>query len=355
MGTVLIKNGRLWDGEGFSSRDILTRESRVEKIGKNITETADFTFDAAGKTVTAGLVDLHVHLRGFSPDAYGISGEMSCIPFGVTAACDAGAVAGSKQLLQASAVKSLVFPSVELRNNHAHFAATERLLREYGDRAAGIKVCFDAGSGQVEDITPLKEVCAYAVEHKLKVVVHTTGTPAPMAQIVEALSPGDIITHVFHGGENTAADDGFSCLRLARSKGILLDAGFAGHIHTDFKVLQEAAAQGIFPDTISTDITRYSAYKRGGNYGMTMCMSMARLSGMPEPDIFRAVTSRPAKAVGKEGEWGTLVVGKRADISVLEYTDEGFDLTDSAGNRICSPEGYRCVLTVCDGEILYRR
>lgn len=355
MGTVLIKNGRLWDGEGFSFRDVLTRESRVERIGKNITEAADFTFDAAGKTVTAGLVDLHVHLREVSPDAYGISGEMSCIPFGVTAACDAGAVSGNKQLLQASALKSLVFPGVELRNNHAHFTATERLLREYGDRAAGIKVCFDAGNGQVKDITPLREVCAYAEEHKLKVVVHTTGTPSPMAQIVEALSPGDILTHVFHGGANTAADDGFACLRLARSKGILLDAGFAGHIHTDFKVLQEAAAQGIFPDTISTDITRYSAYKRGGNYGMTMCMSMARFSGMPEPDIFRGVTSLPAKAVGKEGEWGTLAVGKRADITVLEYADEGFDLTDRAGNRICSPEGYRCVLTICDGEILYRR
>jgi len=355
MGSILIKNGRVWDGDSFSVQDILIRESRIAQISKNITADADFIFDAAGKTVSAGLVDLHVHMRGVSPGAFGISGEMSCFPFGVTAACDAGAVAGDKTLLQAFMLKSTVFPSVEIENNRTRFACTDRLLRAYGDKAAGIKVYFDAGSGHVKDITPLKEACTYARQNKLKVMVHCSGTPSSMAQIVETLSEGDILTHAFHGGTNSATADGFDCLRLARSKGVILDAGFAGHIHTDFKVLQAAVAQDILPDTISTDITSYSAYKRGGRYGMTMCMSMARHLGMSQTDIFRAVTSAPAKAVGKETEWGTLSVGRMADIAVLEYADEGFDLTDKAGNRISSTQGYRCVLTVADGEIVYRR
>ena len=133
-----------------------------------------------------------------------------------------------------------------------------------------------------------------------------------------------------------------------------MDAGFAGHIHTDFGVFRQAIQQGVLPDTISTDITLASAYKRGGRYGMTMCMSMARTAGLQEADIVRAVTSGAAKALGKEQEWGYLAVGRIADIAVFDYTHEGFDLTDKAGNRLWDTKGYRCVLTVSDGQIVYK-
>ena len=43
-----------------------------------------------------------------------------------------------------------------------------------------------------------------------------------------------------------------------------------------------------------------------------------------------------------------------ADIAVFDYTDCGFDMTDGRGNRIFSKKGYRCKLTVLDGEIVYR-
>ena len=87
---------------------------------------------------------------------------------------------------------------------------------------------------------------------------------------------------------------------------------------------------------------------------MTMCMNIAKTLGMREEDIFRAVTSSPAKALGKEQEWGYLRVGTRADIAVFDYTDEGFDLTDHVGNHIRNSEGYRCVLTISDGQVVYR-
>ena len=67
-----------------------------------------------------------------------------------------------------------------------------------------------------------------------------------------------------------------------------------------------------------------------------------------------AITSTPAKALGKEKEWGYLEVGRTADVSVFDFTDEGFDLTDDAGNRLNNNVGYRCVLTVADGQVVYR-
>ena len=88
---------------------------------------------------------------------------------------------------------------------------------------------------------------------------------------------------------------------------------------------------------------------------MTMCMNIAKYMGMSEEAIFKAATSIPASVLGKENEWGSLSVGRVADIAVFDYTDEGFDLTDKAGNRIFCNEGYRCVLTMSDGQVVYRR
>ena len=128
----------------------------------------------------------------------------------------------------------------------------------------------------------------------------------------------------------------------------------AGHVHTDFGVLRSALSGGFYPDTISTDITRFSAFKRGGRYGMTMCMSIAREVGMCEEDIFKAVTSTPAKVLNKEKEWGCLSEGRCADISIFDFTNEGFELTDKEGNKIKSSKGYRCSLTLSNGEITYK-
>ena len=185
-------------------------------------------------------------------------------------------------------------------------------------------------------------------------MVHSSNSPVHMAELLGALRKGDILTHAYHGGKNNVSEDGFECIKSAKSRGVIIDAGLAGYVHTDFKVFEDAISCGAVPDVISTDITRFSAYKRGGRYGMTMCMSIAKHLGMSEEDIFRAVTSAPAKALGKENEWGHLRVGRCADLAVFDYTNEGFDLTDKAGNSIRSEVGYRCVLTVSNGEVVYK-
>lgn len=354
MATILIKNGRVWDGERFLRADVLTAGDRIAKIEPNISAPADFVFDAEGKTVSAGLVDLHAHLRVTPDDVYGIQAEMSCFPFGVTAAADAGRIEGERIVMDSFMLKNLVFVSACIKNDRVEPKRTLEAARRFGDKVAGIKVYFDSGSGEVRSIAPLKEACELAHSLGLRVMVHCTGSPTPMSEVLEALSEGDILTHAFHGGENTAAENDFEGLKKAQARGVIIDAGMAGHVHTDFAVMRKAIQCGFIPDTISTDITKLSAYTRGGRYGMTACMSISRLLGLSEEDIFRCVTSAPARILGKGDEWGSLAVGRRADIAVLDYTDEEFDLTDKAGNRVHSTEGYRCVLTVSDGQIVFR-
>ena len=353
MSKILIKNGRVWDGEKFCFADVLTENEKIIKIADKINETAEFEYDASGKIVSPGLVDAHVHMRGINKD-FGIHAELSCIPFGVTAAADACGAFGDKALLDTFLLKNVIFVPVDFRSNKACFDSTEKMLEKYGEKAIGLKVYFDTHISDVQDIRSLCEVVKFAEKKNLIIMVHSTNSPSPMKEIINCLRSGDILTHAYHGGINTTQDDGFDCIFEAKKRGVIVDAGFAGHIHTDFNVFKSAVRVGALPDIISTDITRYSAYKRGGRYGMTMCMSIAKTAGMNEEDIFRSVTSSAAKALKMETKWGYLKMGRCADISVFEYGDEGFSLCDNQGNTLESQKGYRCILTVSDGEIVYK-
>jgi len=356
MAKILIKNGRVFDGYKFFDADVLTNDDKIERIEPHIEcdDPTAYVFDAAGKIVSAGLVDIHVHLQVASTDKFGISADLSTIPFGVTAAVDAGRTRGERAILDSFTVKNVLLVTAHIRDNTAQLGKVEEALARFGNKVVGLKVYFDTTQSSVTDTTPLREICDFAHRRGLRVMVHCSNSPTPMAEILETLGKGDILTHTYHGGVNNASEDGFACIKAAKERGVVIDAGFAGRTHTDFEVFRQAIEAGAQPDTLSTDITRFSAYTRGGRYGLTMCMSYSRHLGMTEEDILRGVTSSAAKAVGKEGEWGCLKVGGQADIAVLDYTDEGFSTTDKTGNHIESDKGYRCVLTVLDGQVVFR-
>lgn len=63
MGMLLIKNGRLVDGEMNRMGDLLILDGKIIKIADRLDYPADETVDAGGCTVMPGLVDMHVHLR----------------------------------------------------------------------------------------------------------------------------------------------------------------------------------------------------------------------------------------------------------------------------------------------------
>ncbi len=354
MDTILIKNGTVWTGDTFLRADVLCENGIVSKIEAGLTDSADIVFDATDKIVSAGLVDIHVHLKGFASDEFGIPSEMCSFPFGVTAVNDAGSGYGDKTRLDSLTVKRVVFVYTGICDNHTILTETDAMIEKYGEYVRGIKVYFDTDNPDVRDITPLKEACAFARARGLQVMVHCSNSPVSMAEIIRTLNTGDIVTHLYHGGINGCCEDDYLAFKLAAEKGVILDAGFAGNVHTDFERLKYAVASGYLPDTIGSDITCRSAYKRGGRYGLTLCMSMARAAGMREEDIFRAVTATPAAVLGKGQEWGHLRIGAPADIAVLGFTNEPFDFTDAAGHRFSETKGYRCALTVLDGQIVFK-
>ncbi len=355
MADILIQNGRVFDGQHLlpEHTDILIDQGKITAMGENLPEGAAYVLDAAGQTVLPGLVDAHLHLRGISSDQYGFLATMGTLPYGVTAAADAGAGLGDGALLDALPFPSVVFVSVPIRDNHAVLDQLPTLLEKYGSHSVGLKVYMDTTVSPVADVGALAETVDFAAQHSWQVMVHSSHPPVPMMTIVETLRPGDILTHAYHGGEHPVSEDQFACLLTAKEKGLWVDAGMAGHVHTDFAVLGAAIQAGAEPDIISSDLTKLSLGKRGGNYGLPLCMTIAAHLGMDETAIFRAVTSTPAKALGKAEVWGKLAVGRRADIAILDPHGSGFDLT--SGIRVQGDASWQCCWTILGGEIVYRK
>lgn len=350
METLLIKNGRVFDGQNFITADVLIRDGIVKKLAPGIRKDADRVFDAAGMTVLPGLVDVHLHMKGVSPPSWSVDAAAGCFPFGVTAAADASASRGDRAYLEALEVKNGVFVITGTKEPFSFDAALERLER-YKDRVLGIKVCYDSKFDPgLTDEKKLISICEFAHSRGLPLTVHTAHSPVDMDTLLSVLAPGDIATHVFHSGPNSAADDGFVCLQKAKERGVFLDSCICAGEHTDFEIFRKAIANGIYPDLMGTDLADEISGRSGG-YGLTVCMSVARVLGMPEDAVFRAVTGNAGKALRKP--WGVLQEGGPADIAVLQWEAAPVELSDRSGHRIKSEKGYRCRLTVKDGSIVY--
>lgn len=354
MKSILIQNGRIFDGEKFFTGDVRIEDGRITQLGIGAAANADFVFDATGMTVCPGLVDIHAHMAGITDDAYATPAEASLFPFGVTAAVEASASKGNRSIPDQLMLDSRVFVTTEVKDDHAYFEKTNELLSAFGDRAVGVKVFFDTANPELRSAAPLKQAVAFAQEHGLKVMIHSTGTPVSMTEIVNILRPGDILSHFYHGGKNQCCENNFEAYHLANAKGVVIDVGMAGHIHTDFALLKNAISSGLLPDTLGSDITCFSAFTRGGNYGLTLCMSILKNMGVSEELLLPMVTINAAKAVGMADKWGKLRQGDMANLAVLDWGANPYDFRENPENTLSGTEGYRCRLTVCQGKVTYR-
>ena len=350
----IVKNARIWDGNAYVSGDLSVSGNKIVGMGESVALDNAEIIDACGKLITPGLIDIHTHIKNISNNTFGNDASLCTIPFGVTAAVDGGACKGNSEYLDTLIIDSAVFVAVDVKDDELCLENVEERVARYKDYFAGIKIYLDTSSPNVKTINVLKKACAYADEKGYRIMVHTTGTPAPMTEVVDILRVGDILTHAYHGGQNNSLDEDFAAIFNAKEKGVVVDAGMACHVHTDFNVLKKAIEKGALPDTISTDVTRLSSYARGGIYGLTMCMGICRHLGMKEEDILRCVTTNAARVMNRP-DWGVLKVGGDATFAILDTNSkEAFSVTDKAGNHFEGDVGYKCVLTAIKGEIVYR-
>jgi dihydroorotase len=72
--------------------------------------------------------------------------------------------------------------------------------------------------------------------------------------------------------------------------------------------------------------------------------------GMPFADAVAAVTINPARVLREEAEIGTLAVGSRADVTVLEERVESWPFYDSQGEALIAERRWLPQLVLRAGE-----
>ena len=91
MGTLLIKNGKIYYRGNFVERDIIIKDGRIAGIQKRAdTNSSDNHIDAGGHLVLPGFIDPHVHFRdpGFTYKEDFYTGSCSAAAGGVTTVID---------------------------------------------------------------------------------------------------------------------------------------------------------------------------------------------------------------------------------------------------------------------------
>jgi len=121
----------------------------------------------------------------------------------------------------------------------------------------------------------------------------------------------------------------FPELREAKARGVILDSSH-GKNNFSFKVAEVLLANGIEPDIITTDFSSMNVHCV---QSLLVTMSKFIALGMAMSEVVAATTNRAAQALQMDEQWGSLKVGRSADISVLEKVAGDFAFFDGvAGN-----------------------
>jgi len=156
-----------------------------------------------------------------------------------------------------------------------------------------------------------------------RVMCHIGNAPVPLGEVLEALRPGDIVTHAYsNAGETNAIVAGGKVLPQAfeaRRRGVLFDVGHGGGSF-DFTVAAPALEQGFPPDTISSDVHSVSIQSPSKPL-LPWVLSKFLSLGLPLEQVIAKATTEPARIIGRVPGLGSLQVGAPADVAVFKLVE----------------------------------
>ena len=370
---VLLKNGTILDPsqDVFEASDIAFADGKVLKRGRDLELqgiTTEQTLDVAGKIVTPGFIDLHVHVYpGISH--YGIEVDSSCLKRGVTTAVDAGSAGAHtfegfrRFIIEASRTRLYALLNISSQGmlcdeigelddiRYAGVSRAVQVCEAHRDVILGVKVRLTPKIVGDNGREALKRAREAADATRRMLMVHPNGADFPLREILAELRAGDVLTHCFHGMANGILDDSGKVkpeVHRAIERGVLLDVGHGRGSFT-FNVARAAISQGIEPHTISSDLHRYNI--NGPVYDLATTVSKFLYLGFPLQEVIRKVTIAPARAMQCE-QIGTLREGACADATVLDLVEKRCDFTDCEGTTAIGDQKLVPVLVVRQGHAM---
>ena len=138
-----------------------------------------------------------------------------------------------------------------------------------------------------------------------------------------------------------------------QKRGIIFDVGHGANSFV-WRNGATAIKQGFLPDTISTDI--HLGNVNGPVINMINVMSKFLNIGMSLEDVILSSTATLARAINRP-ELGTLSVGAKAEIAVMELVHKNFTYLDircgGNGGKIDADKKLMPVMTLFDGNIVF--
>jgi dihydroorotase len=375
---LALTGGTLLDpGQGIINerRDIAFKDGLVANIAQRIDpESASAAVDVTGKVITPGFIDLHGHFyHGGTSSA--VSADANCLSSGTTTGVDAG----SAGFLNYQAMRDYVFPAHRTRLlAFLHIGAggltlngvlggglhdlgvidveqTASHVKSNPGFLFGVKVRMHHNAVAPWNAHQAMKKAREAVDLSgSRLMVHVSGTPIPLPEVLEYLGPGDICTHAFNGNHESILDQKGKLrpeVREAAERGVVMDVAHAG-IHCDVEVVKAAMNQGLTPTTISTD--SHIAPTDRTVYLMNDLVSQFHALGMPLEDALEASTSRPAQVLGLEESIGSLATGMSGDAAVFDLREGRFVWHDMAGHNVEGKFRLDTFLTVRAGRVAWR-
>ena len=352
---TVLTGGRIIDpAQGIDKvADLAIKDGKIAEIGEGLASRTADVVDTTGLLVIPGMVDLHCHAYGFLGFAYP---DRIGIHQGVTTFVDAGGTGlrtygEFDALLRHDTITDLYaspyldpigITGLEDREEESGVRGIKNILvnqwldlvEQYRDSIRFLKIGAFApkGPGNIS----LGKGMAEVLDLPLYIHIGDFLTDPDPAQVVttkvfQTAQAGDVVTHLYHGNPGNILEGEGKVLaevKAAERRGVLFDIGFGG-FNFSFDVAEKAYAQDVVPHMISSDLQQVNV--TGPTYSLANVMSIFNLLGLTLPEIIERVTINPARALGLEDRAGSLIVGRAADVSVLDLEDGEFNFADCCG------------------------
>lgn len=349
--TILIKNATIWTNEKdgiLENTDLLLKDGKIAKLGKNLSDAAGRTIDAIGKHVTAGIIDEHSHIAvaSINEGAQSVTSEVRIgdnlnpediniyrqLSGGVTSSHilhgSANTIGGQTQLIKlrwGSNDEELKFKGAD---PFIKFALGENVKRT---TAPANNRFPDTRMGVAE---VLNDAFARAKDYEKAIKLDPkTRRDLELDALVEILNKKRFITcHSYVQSEITAA------IRVGDKYGFTFNT--FTHILEGYKVADKMKVHGSNASTFSdwyyykVEVTDAIAYNAAimQKVGLNVCINSddaemarrlnqeagktVRYGGVSEEEALKMVTLNPAKALHVADKVGSIKVGKDADIVI---------------------------------------
>lgn len=315
---------------------------------------AEIVVDGAGAYLCPGWMDSHAHIWYGGTDL-GVTMAEAGAARGVTHILDAGSAGdgtlhGFRKFIaepaQLDGQSIFAFLNIGSSGLAASKNMTElpdynalnlenlvKVAQENSDLVFGLKARASAVIMHEWGLTPIYVAKKLSRILNLPLMCHVGEPPPNIEQVVDLLEAGDIVTHTYNGkvGGSLTEDPAVeAALKNARTRGVYLDIGH-GAASFSFDVFSYAIANGLKPDSISTDI--HARNVDGAVLDMATTMAKTLELGMSFDEVIAASTLNPRAMLGQPTQ-NLLQVGAHADFTIFDLTPSSEIVFDSLGAEL---------------------